>query len=68
MASRRLVSPEITEQQTFNITIHIFHHISQLESHSTKQPKISSQLKMLILQLLIHTMSTHYIIHSKLRR
>ena len=68
MASRRLVSPEITEQLTFNITIHIFHHISQLESHNTKQHKILSQLKMLILPLLIHTMSTLYITHSKLRR
>ena len=68
MASRRLVSPEITEQLTFNITIHIFHHISQLESHNTKQHKILSQLKMLILPLLIHTMSTLYITHSKPRR
>ena len=68
MASRRLVFPEITEQLTFNITIHIFHHISQLESHNTKQHKILSQLKMLILPLLIHTMSTLYITHSKPRR
>ena len=68
MASRRLVSPEITEQLTFNITIHIFHHISQLESHNTKQHKILSQLKMLILPLLIHIMSTLYITHSKPRR
>ena len=68
MASRRLVSPEITEQLTFNITIRIFHHISQLESHNTKQHKILSQLKMLILLQLIHTMSTLYITHSKPRR